>query len=390
MRTLKSVCFITTVNHNVGDDFVREGILYLIEKKFGPVTASLIHKHIPLTARPEWEWFHAKGFSRIFDTLPMIKGLFWSRLIDSLPLNPETDKVLSSDLLVQSGAPVYWGGAHDSEWYGPLIRRRYERIKDRVPFVNIGAGACYPYHCNVDEIIRAPLFADYVKELHAAAAVTTVRDSLSKKILNSMGLDAPVIPCPSIFAADRLTISPGEPEYVVLNYMPLGGHYDFNREVDSEKWERTFVSLYDAASKETPVLIVCHDAIELRHARRLLPEAAIFFGSTAAEYLECYSRAKCFVGNRVHGAYAVASIGRPAFVVGNDSRALMMEEIGLQSIFVNDANLDTLLLWIQEMEGRRGSYSDEMQSIKSKALGNYLKSLSALDDCGGEGREYTR
>lgn len=374
------VTLITTINHNIGDDFVREGILYLLEKKLGTIRASIIHKHIPLTARPEWEWFYEKGISRILDKLPKVKGLFWSEIIDHMPLNMKTDKVLTCDLLVQSGAPVYWKGAHISEWYGPLIRRRFQIIKHRVPFINIGVGACYPYHSNGTEVIGDPQLSDFIKELHYVSAVTTVRDALSKSILNLLGLDAPIIPCPSLFAADRLKISPRESEYVALNYMPLGGHWSFGQKIDTGKWERTFIDLFKTISGKTPVLIVCHDAVEYRHIRRILPDAPVFFRTTANEYLECYSRAQCFIGNRVHGAYAVASFGRPSLVVGNDTRTRMMEVIGLPSIFVNDATIDLLLSYFHEFERTNDSYVEEMLVIKKNAYDSYMNSLTKIYD----------
>ena len=372
------VSFITTVKYNIGDDFVREGIVYLLEKKLGPFTTALIHKHIPLTARPEWEWFYYRGVSRFLDRLPRAKGLFWSRLLDTLPINPDTDKVLTCDLLVQSGAPVYWKGAHANEWYGPLITRRYQHVREQVPFANIGAGSCAPYHSDGSDILRDPADAAYIRELHGACAVTTVRDSLSKKILNRLGLDAPVIPCPSLFAADRFNIAPREPEYVALNFMPLGGHYAYDQGIDTGKWERTFVALHQAISRDMPVMLVCHDAGELRHARRILPEARTFLAATAREYLECYSRAHCFIGNRVHGAYAAASFGRPALVVGSDTRARMMAEIGMSSVFVNDSTLNGILAWYNELTDRTADYSEDMRRIKQQAFSGYMSALDRL------------
>ncbi len=375
---MTNITLISTINHNCGDDFIREGIIYLLAQKFGPFSPNLIHKHIPLTSRPEWEWFYSNGFSRYLDKLPKAKGLFWSRIIDSLPLNGKTDKVLICDLLVQSGAPVFWKGAHKNEWYDPLIRRRYQRIRNRVPFINIGAGACAPYHSDGSDILRDPADAAYFRELHGACAVTTVRDSLSKKILNRLELDAPVIPCPSLFAADRLEVVPREPEYAALNFMPLGGHYAYDQGVDAGKWERTFVALHQAVSREMPVMLVCHDAGELRHARRFLPEARTFLASTAREYLDCYSRAHCFIGNRVHGAYAVASFGRPALVVGSDTRALMMAEIGMPSVFVNDSTLNGIVAWYNEVTGKTAYYSEEMRRIKRQAFSDYMAALDRL------------
>src|SRR5690606_34855694 len=40
------VAFITTINHNVGDDFVRAGIMYLLSRVIAPFEPAFIHKHL--------------------------------------------------------------------------------------------------------------------------------------------------------------------------------------------------------------------------------------------------------------------------------------------------------------------------------------------------------
>ena len=89
------VTIITTLKHNAGDDFVREGILYLLEQVLGDLQAQLIHKHIPVTARPGLEWYYAKGWSRLLDRVPKPLGLRGSKILDLLPLS---DSSVARDL----------------------------------------------------------------------------------------------------------------------------------------------------------------------------------------------------------------------------------------------------------------------------------------------------
>ena len=120
---MKKIAFITTVNHNIGDDYVREGLKFLLNEYFKNEKLEFvnIHKHSPIPSRNGFEWFRYYRLSKIIDEM--------------LPLSITKDKILDSDLIVQSGAPVYW--CHDSisshcsenEWYGPLIRRRLQKIK---------------------------------------------------------------------------------------------------------------------------------------------------------------------------------------------------------------------------------------------------------------------
>ena len=59
--------------------------------------------------------------------------------------------------------------------------------------------------------------------------------------------------------------------------------------------------------------------------------------------MKFYSKAKFGIFKSCTRAFLIASFGKPAFVIGNDTRAKMTEEIGLTSCFVNDATVDVLM-----------------------------------------------
>ena len=65
------ISIITTVDHNVGDDFVREGIKYLLRQYFAnqELIFENIHKHSPITTRYGFEWFRNLRYSRRVDKL---------------------------------------------------------------------------------------------------------------------------------------------------------------------------------------------------------------------------------------------------------------------------------------------------------------------------------
>ena len=237
---MKKVTYITTCAHNVGDDFVREGIQYLLECVFGPLQSNYIHKHIPLTTRKELEWFYTLQFSKLIDKIPGVSGSGLARRIDNcLPVFKWSDKIYNCDFLVQSGAPIYWLSKNSScaknEWFDPLIRRRWLKMKRRPLFFNIGGGSCQSYFSDGTEFINNERTLNYIREFFDICSLTILRDKLSSKILQIAGRNAPVLPCPSIFARQRYCINPEKPEYIVLNYMPGGGHYDFENRIDTKK-----------------------------------------------------------------------------------------------------------------------------------------------------------
>jgi hypothetical protein len=80
--------------------------------------------------------------------------------------------------------------------------------------------------------------------------------------------------------------------------------------------------------------------------------------------------------NRVHGAFALASLGKPAVVVGTDSRAEMTNMIGLRSTFVSNATRDWLDQQVNLLEREVDTFPAQMAQRKAEAERNYLRLLS--------------
>ena len=366
------IAIITTVNHNVGDDFVREGLKYILKKHFGKsLLFENIHKHSPITTRRGFEWFRYNGIASRVDRL--------------LPLSISNDRLLEADIVVQSGAPVYWhheiGGGHcaDNEWYTPLIRRRFLKNKN-AKLLNLAGGTCQKYHSDGSEFLNCDKCKKYIKEFFNESDVTTVRDSLGRFVLNGYGLDAPVIPCSSIFATDEYNLKSQKDEYVVVNFMEGGAHYTFGQKVDFMKWKREFSKFYFNIKKKYKVVFSCHNKKECSEAKKIDPNAEIFFQKNDfLSYMKFYSRAKFGIVNRVHAAFLIASYGNPSLIIGNDSRAKMAAEIGLENYYVNDVDSDLLLEKTEELESYSNTFKEIFGVIKNKAYQDYMTALQNID-----------
>ena len=153
------------------------------------------------------------------------------------------------------------------------------------------------------------------------------RDRLSAQILEDCGRKALLLPCPSLFARDRWGISEQDPEYAVVNLMPLGGHYVLDGDLKPDRWQQVLRQFVPKLHQQFPCVIACHSKNEANMARELFPSIPLFFSPRFQDYLPFYSKARFGIGNRVHGAFAMASFGRPSLVVGTDSRAHMVEMI---------------------------------------------------------------
>lgn len=363
------ISIITTVNHNVGDDFVREGIKYLLRKYYSNLEIKFenIHKHSPITVRYGFEWFRNNSLSRIFDLI--------------LPLSISKDRVIEADIVVQSGAPVYWchtNGPHcyKNEWYVPLIERRFNKNID-AKLINLAAGTCQTYHSDGSEFCN--FCKEYAKKFYKLCTVTTVRDKLSKIFLNHIDVIVPVIPCPSIFAIDAYNLKNEGSEYIVLNYMKGGAHYSFGQDINFKKWQNEFQNFYFELKKQENVVFSCHNAKEVNEALSIDPSAKIFFkNNDFLAYMWFYSKAKFGITNRVHAAFLLASFGKAVVVIGNDSRAKMVKEIGLESFFVNDVSADFLMNQCEYLKTGANNFIDRFAAIKEKAYNDYLEELSIL------------
>jgi len=365
---MTKITFITTLNHNIGDDFVREGLEFLLSRHFDDnVEFSYIHKHAPVTVR--------YGFEKI-------KSPLLSKIMDSLiPTTLTADRLAQANLVVQSGAPVYWchpdNHCANNEWYQPLIKKRLVSKSNRtVKLLNLAAGTCQRYFSTGNEYCRT--CQDYIKELFMLSSVTSVRDQLAQTLLQSLGLDAPLIPCSSIFAIDKFNFKAQQGEYVVINYMRGGGHYGFEQNINTLNWENSIKEFYKKISKYESVVFACHNEKELALAKKVDPSGNFFLANNHIDYMKLYSRAKFGIMNRVHGAFLLASYGRPSVVIGTDTRARMAQLIDIESFFVNDITVDMLLDRYEKLNKETTDYAERFYQIKSEAYENYMNLLASF------------
>jgi hypothetical protein len=356
--------FITTLKHNIGDDFVREGLTDILATVRPGATFTSVHKHAPVTATYGLGGVRSPNLSRAFDPV--------ARLARA------PNRINEADVVVQSGAPVYWchaDGPHcaDVEWFAPLVLHRYERSRAGKRLLNLGGGSCQTYHPVATYRAPCDRCMAYMQRFYDLCDLTLLRDRLAQELLARAGRHADVLPCPSIFARDRLGIEPAAGAYIVLNFMERGGHFTFGQLIDAAAWRQSFGALVDAAQKMGRVVLSCHTKEEYRLAGEVAPDAERFLvPDDHIEFMRFYSKASFGVVNRVHAAFMMASLGKPAAVVGSDSRALMVENLGLPHRFVSDVDGSAACQLLEEVACRASSYRAEIETIRRTARQVYL------------------
>lgn len=326
----------------------------------------LIHKHSPISVFDRLDWLRNFPFEKY------ISKIFFNTALRFFNSN---NKINNADFVIQSGAPVYWCNikAHcfKTEWYEPFFQL-IENNNKKIRFLNIAAGSCQPYDYDSNSITDCPNCSAYIKDLTKKSFVTTVRDELSKKTLGDLGFKVKKIPCPALFSIGKKM---SKKKFIIaLNYMKIGGHYNLSENnVDSEKWKKVFINTYKKLIKIGSVIIVCHNKIELSDVRKILPHADYFYSNNYVDYLNLYSQVRFGIYNRVHSAFATASAGSPSYVIGNDSRAKMVAELGLTSCHINDVDDDKIDLIISELQKMEYKYQFKINQIKRNAKKHYLE-----------------
>ena len=96
-------------------------------------------------------------------------------------------------------------------------------------------------------------------------------------------------------------------------------------------------------------MFVAHDESE----RKFLgycntPAEHIFYSRDYRDYLSLYSRVSGIVANRVHAAVCVAGFGKPAVLVGTDSRIATAAELGIPTKDQADVSAEWIIDSIDE------------------------------------------
>jgi len=363
---------ITTLKTNIGDDFIREGICFVLREVFKGQSIEFVsvNKHLPLTVYPGW---HPAHLSTAAGRLPMI-GVPLSSAIESFASRLGHSAFDSCDLIVQCGAPVLWPNCHMNEWAEPLWHHVVGRLYKQIPVLNIAAGSCYPWERQPDSITDRG-DEEYLKRILGYCRLTTTRDELAYKLCSTLGKQAPFIPCSALLAAGGI-LGAERDGTVLINYMPGGGHFDWGQGIDAKAWESTMKQLIGRLMGRHKVAFLCHNEAEYGHAEQLEPSLPRFFPKTVAEYFQVASAAKGAICNRMHASVSMASMGIPSVAICTDTRLLMVKTIGLPVFYIKDADLDKLEASFEKLLTNRISEKERLLALRTQTWNRYVEAIS--------------
>lgn len=337
---------ITTLDRNIGDDFIREGICRILKEIFvgEQIEFVCINKHEPYTIYPAW---HPVQLRNISDHLPIV-NLYVKSIIERIFSSIGFSKFDGCDLIVQCGAPVYWPNCSKNEWAKPIWYEVLGRLCRKIPVLNLAAGSCYPWE-RQPEYFESNDDEKYVKAILEYCSLTTVRDRLAQKLCKSVGHEVQLLPCSAFLAAYGRKAKLLDSSNILINYMAGGGHYDWEQGIDSLQWETTIKQVIACLKKRHNIAFICHDEREFLLSQAIASDIPIFFPKTPAEYFECVSNAKFGICNRMHASVAMAGMGVPSIAVCTDTRMLMVSELGLPVHYVKNINANNLNEQVETM-----------------------------------------
>jgi len=368
------VGLITTLNVNIGDRFIREGICLVLREVFRDREMEFVavNKHEPLTVYPDW---HPVHLAKLTHYLPRGRTSA-SRLVERLASRLRFSAFDTCDLIVQCGAPVFWPGCHRCEWAEPLWHHVVGRLSERIPVLNLAMGSCYPWERRPTRI-DDPRDAEYLRAILDYCRLTTVRDTLAQSLCGSLGTQAMMIPCSALLAAGGApSAGPGN-ETVLINYMRGGGHYEWDQGIEDNAWRETAKRLIGRLRRRHKLAFLCHNQAEYQSAQELDSTLPRMWPKTPSEYFDQASGCAVALCNRMHASVGLAGMGIPSVAVGTDTRLLMVRAIGLPCLYVKDASVERLEEGLENLLRFRTQWQERLLALRSETWSDYVNAIAS-------------
>lgn len=344
MNNKIKIGIVTTINHNIGDDFVRVGIQNILKNFIDEnrIQYILVNKHNPLTVlSPCNPVRYTRLVTRLFT-----KG---RRVLENILffISPKFNIFSSCDIIIQSGAPVIFDRCSKTEWSYMLWRSTLKKLSNKIPILNIAAGSCFSY-TNKDKINLSENDIKFLKEIGNLCSLFTVRDPLAFKIMNELGINAPLIPCTAFLSGMAHKSSANQESPILINYMELSGHYDFDGRIDCKRHLEKFKTMLSKLAMKNTLIIVAHSEEEFLFYKKEFSTFKLVWPKSVDEYYEIAKGVKFGITNRLHCAVVLAGLGIKSYSIGNDTRLLMLKEIGLKYCDVNEFHVEDVIGYVEK------------------------------------------
>ncbi len=361
----KRIKILSTLNTNIGDEFIRDGVTSVIKTLTDEnhCEFTLYNKHQP------WTFFHKHHPARLAGLIDEKFHRGWHKglnLLSALSGN----EFFEADLIIQSGTPVIWTGASHSEWATPFWRNMVFKNSNHIPVLNIGGGSCYAWS-NPPERLEGQ-DRDFAQKMVQHCSLTTCREPLAALLLSeASGQTIEVIECPGFLAGQSHVKTKGPDNRILFNVMRIGGHFDFQNEINPNEWLKTMNQTIKYFNDNHQIELICHDINEFEFARHHWPELPAHLPANPKQYFELCNGAAAAVVNRLHAAVGMSGLGIPCIAIGTDTRMLMTKQIGIETLFAPEVTTQNLIPKIQSLLKDRDKTAGELLKKRDSVLEKY-------------------
>jgi len=366
---------------NIGHNFMALGAEAIARQSFGD-DVEIVHyeQHHPFRIYPEGHWL------RLVDKVPHGRLRWIRRYFGRASVYEKYRSELAPmpfNLAVACGGPNLVAGASQTPEMRILMHHFNGAFASKgVPLVDMAVGSSFPLEGVPARL--APEDEQFYKTTASFARVTTVRDLEARRLYGTIGVDAPVIPCAAIgsgryFETFRAP-SDSNPDDgdVIVNFQAKGANTDWGQNVSATEWAALVAGVVGDLSKDGHrILLLCHSAYEERIAHQLVPGGRVVFPKTEAEYGEAVRNAKVGFVSRLHAGIALAGIGVPSLVVGNDTRIGSTELMGLPSIFSKKLTRESALATLRELIRNNQAERQRLLALRENTINQYTSIFQA-------------
>jgi polysaccharide pyruvyl transferase WcaK-like protein len=305
------LCLFSSINTNIGDDFIREGLVNLLRKSGIEFDSTIVNKH------------------------------------DSKSLLDDNDKnkILESDMTVICGTPVFWSINGSTSYNCDWINWFYEDFifQSKTNYCIVASGSCNDIHCDIKYLSQNDhQLSNFINKLTAKALFVTTRDYICSNILTEFNVIHKNYFCTALHAIEKEKNNFNQ-KYIGLNLMNNFGHFS-----KFEMFQKKLDEIVKVIRNYGPIKFICHNSDELSIANELkIRDDLIFFYKDYQKYFNAFDDVLLHISCRVHGSILSSSSGTPNINIISDSRGYSCDRI---SAFIFDP-------W-------RQSYMDLDQMIK--------------------------
>lgn len=289
MNTYKTIFYYSVMTGNRGDTAIRKSIVEAIEENLKVPFAFFNVKYEELTEQ---------------------------RILNQL--NTE------ASCLIIAGSGLYTNYPTSSGWYFPCKTELFSKIK--VPIMLIGLGCNNNLGNDIFKGELKPKTKESIKLMNDLAAISTVRDQRTYKLLNDLGIKkhqlmldpGNFLKVPKIPKEKRIAIN-------LAQHSPALGRFDGNDEIRNKNIKYfTKIGNY-LQNKGYKLVFIAHDALEhslIMDLQKNLPELDFVNTDNIDIMLQEYARCEFSIGIKMHSNILSFAAGTPFISLYYDIKSI--------------------------------------------------------------------